>query len=154
MSLELNITIFWLGLLIVLLLIEAATMGLTTIWFAGGALVTFFAALFRVPIAVQIVLFIAVSLALLIFTRPAAVRFMNQKTEKTNVYSLLGEKGMVTETIENLKGTGRVKINGVDWTARTREDGCVIPVDTVVAIQEVQGVKLIVEHCVDEKKEG
>ena len=61
---------------------------------------------------------------------------------------------MVTETIENLKGTGRVKLNGVDWTARTREDGCVIPVDTVVAIQEVQGVKLIVERCVDDKKEG
>ena len=59
MSLELNITIFWLGLLIVLLLIEAATMGLTTIWFAGGALVSFFAALFWVPLAVQIVLFLS-----------------------------------------------------------------------------------------------
>lgn len=154
MSLELNITIFWLGLLVVLLLIEAATMGLTTIWFAGGALVSFLAALFQIPLPIQIVLFIAVSLLLLIFTRPAAVRFMNQKTEKTNVYSLLGEKGMVTETIENLKGTGRVKVKGVDWTARTKEDGRVIPADTVVAIQEVQGVKLIVDRCADEKTEG
>lgn len=153
MSLELNITIFWLGLLVVLLLIEAATMGLTTIWFAGGALVSFLAALFQIPLPVQIVLFIAVSLLLLIFTRPAAVRFMNQKTEKTNVYSLLGEKGMVTETIENLKGTGRVKVKGVDWTARTKEDGRVIPADTIVAIQEVQGVKLIVDRCADEKTE-
>lgn len=153
MSLELNITIFWLGLLVVLLLIEAATMGLTTIWFAGGALVSFLAALFQIPLPVQIVLFIAVSLLLLIFTRPAAVRFMNQKTEKTNVYSLLGEKGMVTETIENLKGTGRVKVKGVDWTARTKEDGRVIPADTIVAIQEVQGVKLIVDRCGDEKTE-
>ena len=151
---EISVTILWLGLLIVLLAIEAATLGLTTIWFAGGALVAFLAALVHAPLPAQIVLFFVVSLALLIFTRPVAVRFMNQKTEKTNVYSLLGEKGMVTETIENLKGTGRVKINGVDWTARTREDGGVIPVDTVVAIQEVQGVKLIVERCVDEKKEG
>lgn len=150
---ELDITIFWLGLLIVLLLIEAATMGLTTIWFAGGALVSFLAALFRVPLPAQIVLFAAVSLVLLISTRPAAVRFMNQKTEKTNVYSLLGEKGLVTETIENLKGTGRVKLKGVDWTARTKEDGRVIAVDTVVTVQDVQGVKLIVDHCMEDEKE-
>lgn len=153
MDLELDITIFWLGLLIVLLLIEAATMGLTTIWFAGGALVSFLAALFRVPLPAQIVLFAAVSLVLLISTRPAAVRFMNQKTEKTNVYSLLGEKGLVTETIENLKGTGRVKLKGVDWTARTKEDERVIAVDTVVTVQDVQGVKLIVDHCMEDEKE-
>ncbi len=152
MSFVLSDTVSWLGLLVILLAIEAATMGLTTIWFAGGALIAFLAALISVPLAGQIGLFLAVSLILLIFTRPAAVRFMNQKTENTNVYSLLGEKAVVTETIENLKGTGRVMIKGVDWTARTKEDGSVIPVDAVVTVQEVQGVKLIVK-CVDERVE-
>lgn len=153
MSFLLSDTISWLGLLVILLAIEAATMGLTTIWFAGGALIAFLAALISVPLPGQIGLFLAVSLILLIFTRPAAVRFMNQKTENTNVYSLLGEKAVVTETIENLKGTGRVKIKGADWTARTRRDEIAIPVDTVVTVEEVQGVKLIVNR-VDEKTEG
>lgn len=69
--------------------------------------------------------------------------------------SLLGEKALVTETIENLKGTGRVKVRGVDWTARTQQDGKVIAADTVVTVRKVQGVKLIVEDsCADEKSEG
>lgn len=146
---EISVTILWLGLLIVLLAIEAATLGLTTIWFAGGALVAFLAALVHAPLPAQIVLFFVVSLALLIFTRPVAVRFMNQKTEKTNVDSLLGKKAVVTQTIENLKGTGRVQIKGVDWAARAKEDGSVIEVGAVVTVIEVQGVKLIVDNCTD-----
>ncbi len=150
---EVSVTVLWLGLLIVLLIIEALTLGLTTIWFAGGALAAFLAALVHAPLPAQIGLFFAVSLALLIFTRPMAVRFMNQKTEKTNVDSLLGKKAVVTETIENLKGTGRVQIKGVDWAARTKEDGCVIEAGAVVTVAEVQGVKLIVDNC-SQKMEG
>lgn len=146
---EISVTILWLGLLIVLLAIEAATLGLTTIWFAGGALAAFLAALVHAPLPAQIVLFFVVSLALLIFTRPVAVRFMNQKTEKTNVDSLLGKKAVVTQTIENLKGTGRVQIKGVDWAARAKEDGSVIEAGAVVTVTEVQGVKLIVDNCTD-----
>lgn len=152
---DLNPAVLWLGLLIVFLVIEAITLGLTTIWFAGGALVSFLTALFHAPVPVQIALFFVVSLILLFFTRPVAVRFMNQKTERTNVDSLLGEKALVTETIENLKGTGRVKVRGVDWTARTQQNGKVIAADTVVTVRKVQGVKLIVEDsCADEKSEG
>ena len=151
---ELNPAVLWLGLLVILLAIEAATLGLTTIWFAGGALAAFLAVFFHAPLPVQIGLFFAVSLVLLIFTRPMAVRFMDQKTEKTNVDSLLGKKALVTEKNENLKGTGRVKIKGVDWTARTREDGKTIAPDTVVTVLEVQGVKLIVDCFIDEKMEG
>lgn len=142
---ELNPAVLWLGLLILFLVVEAITLGLTTIWFAGGALVSFLAALLRAPVPVQAGLFFAVSLILLFFTRPVAVRFMNQKTEKTNVDSLLGEKALVTETIENLKDTGRVKVRGVDWKARTQEDEKVIAVGSVVTVQKVQGVKLIVK---------
>lgn len=150
---ELSPAMLWLGLLVILLAIEAATLGLTTIWFAGGALVAFLAALFGASLGIQIGLFFAVSLILLIFTRPMAIRFMDQRTEKTNVDSLLGEKALVTETIENLKGTGRVKVRGVDWTARTREDGAIIAPDTVVTVLEVQGVKLIVEDRMEEREE-
>lgn len=150
---EISVTVLWLGLLIVLLVIEALTLGLTTIWFAGGALAAFLAALVHAPLPVQIGLFFVVSLALLIFTRPVAVRFMNQKTEKTNVDSLLGKKAVVTETIENLKGTGRVKVKGADWAARTKEDGSVIEAGAVVIVAQVQGVKLIVDDC-SQKMEG
>lgn len=146
--------VLWLGLLIILLVIEALTLGLTTIWFAGGALAAFLAALIQIPLPVQIGLFFVVSLALLIFTRPMAIRFMDQKTERTSVDSLLGQKALVTEKIENLKGTGRVKIKGVDWTARTREDGKSIASDTVVTVLEVQGVKLIVDDLTDKRSEG
>lgn len=138
--------IIWLGLVVVLLLTEALTMGLTTIWFAGGALLAFIVALFNGPLPLQVGVFIVVSMVMLIFTRPAATRFMNKKIEKTNVDSMIGKTGVVTEVIHNLQGTGRVAVNGIDWTARTKDENLVLEKDTVVKILKVDGVKLIVEQ--------
>ena len=95
----------WLGILAVLLLIEAITAGLTTIWFAGGALVAAVAAYCGAGVFLQFVLFFAVSLVLLVFTRPVAVRYMNRNVEKTNAESLLGKKAVVIEKIDNLAQT-------------------------------------------------
>ena len=134
-----------LALVAVLLVIEAVTVGLTTVWFAGGALVAAIAAWMGAGQAVQWILFLAVSLVLLIFTRPLAVRYMNRDISRTNVNSLIGKKAVVIQEINNLAQTGQVKINDVEWMARTADDECTIPEKTVVVIKEVKGVKLIVE---------
>lgn len=140
----------WLGILAVLLLIEAITAGLTTIWFAGGALVAAVAAYCGAGVFLQFVLFFAVSLVLLVFTRPVAVRYMNRNVEKTNAESLLGKKAVVIEKIDNLAQTGHVRIRDIEWMARTSDDSVKIPENAVVEIEEIHGVKLIVK----EVKEG
>ena len=133
--------IIWLGVLAVLLVIEGLTTALTTIWFAGGAI----AAGIGMGIVPQLLLFFCVSLVLLFFTRPAALKLMRKDTEKTNVEGLLGKKAVVIQKINNLAQTGQVRINDIEWMARTSDDSVTIPVDTVVIIKAVHGVKLIVE---------
>ena len=137
--------IIWLGILAVLLVIEGLTTALTTIWFAGGALAAAIAAGAGLGIVSQLLLFFCVSLVLLIFTRPAAMKLMNKNTEKTNVDSLLGKTAVVIQEINNLAQTGQVRINDIEWMARTSDDSARIPVGTVVVIRAVRGVKLIVE---------
>ena len=138
--------IFWLVLFVVLLVVEIATMGLTTIWFAGGALIAFIAAYIHLGIGLQIVLFLAVSILLLVLTRPIAVKYFNQEREKTNVDSLIGQNAVVLEEINTIKATGRVEVNGMEWSAKT-EHTEIIEVNTVVSIKGIQGVKLIVEKA-------
>jgi len=143
--------IIWLVALVILLIAEALTCGLTTIWFAGGALIALVAALFGANVWIQLGVFLAVSLLLLIFTRPAALKYMNSKSNlKTNVDSLAGEQGVVAERINNLDGTGKVKINDVFWIARS-EDGSIIEQGAVVEIVRVDGVKLIVKMKEEEQ---
>ena len=135
----------WLVLLIVLVAVELATMGLTTIWFAAGALVATIAAACNAPLFIQITLFLAVSVLMLVFTRPVAMKYFNHDRTRTNVESLIGQKGIVTGKIDNLKGCGQVTLNGMEWTARAVTDSRVIPEGSVVIIKEIHGVKLIVE---------
>ena len=90
-----EVLIFWLVLLILCIGIEVLTLGLTTIWFAGGALVAIFANLLHAPIFVQVILFFVVSLLLLFFTRPIAVKYFNKDRVKTNVESMVGDRKSV-----------------------------------------------------------
>ena len=144
--------VYWLIALIVFLVIEAVTLGLATIWFVGGALVALIAAMCGAGLGIQVASFLVVSLVLLIFTRPFAVRFLSKDTLKTNVDRVIGMEGVVTEEISNLAGTGKVSLGGNIWTARTENEGGTIPVDAVVAVLRVEGVKLIVK--VKEKEGG
>ena len=136
--------IMWLGILAVLLVIEGFTTALTTIWFAGGALVAAIAAGLGMGIVPQLLLFFCVSLVLLFFTRPVALKLMKKGTEKTNVEGLLGKSAVVIQQIDNLAQTGQVRINDIEWMARTSDDSVKIPVGTVVVIEAVHGVRLIV----------
>lgn len=138
------IGIIWLAIIVVMAIIEIITLGLTTIWFAGGALVAFIASLFGVSLPIQIVLFVIVSLVLLAFTRPFAVKFVNKNRTRTNAESLIGKSAIVLEDINNLKAEGAVSVNGQEWTARAADD-TVITKDTVVEIVEIKGVKLMVK---------
>ena len=138
------VPIMWLGILAVLLVIEGLTTALTTIWFAGGALAAAIAAGVGMGIVPQLLLFFCVSLVLLLFTRPAALKLMNKGTEKTNVEGLLGKSAVVIQQIDNLAQTGQVRINDIEWMARTSDDSVTIPVGTVVVIEAVHGVRLIV----------
>ena len=122
-----NQVVFWLILLIILVAIEIATMGLTTIWFAGGAFVAIIAAALNTPLYVQITLFLIVSVVLLLFTRPIAMKYFNKDRIKTNAESLIGKQAVVTEDIDNLLAVGLVSINGQEWTARNVVDGMKIP---------------------------
>ena len=136
--------IFWLIVFVVLLIVEIATMGLTTIWFAGGALVSFLAAYIGFGVVVQVALFLIVSILLLVLTRPIAVKFFNQERQKTNVESLIGQKAVVKEAIDTIQANGRVEVNGMEWSAKTDATE-IIEADTIVIIKGIQGVKLIVE---------
>ena len=121
--------LLWLGILAVLLIIEAATVGLVTVWFAGGALAAAIAFRAGAGAVTQWLLFLAVSLVLLFFTRPLAVRYMKRGIPRTNVNSLIGKKAVVIQKIDNLSQTGQVRINDIEWMARTESDGEKIPED-------------------------
>jgi membrane protein implicated in regulation of membrane protease activity len=129
-----------------LLGIEAVTLGLTTIWFAGGALAAFLLSLAGADLLVQLVCFCVVSVILLIFTRPVAVRYLNRDRVQTNASSLIGTAAVVTEEIDNLAGTGQVQVQGQEWTARSTSDELVISSGTHVVIREIRGVRLIVKE--------
>lgn len=97
----------WLGLMILFLVVELATVGLTSIWLAGGALIALFVALAGATVAWQCIAFIVVSVLLLIFTRPFATRYINRHHEKTNCDELIGRTVRVTEQVDNYEQTVR-----------------------------------------------
>lgn len=136
----------WLAVLVVCVGIEIATMGLTTIWFAGGALVSAILAALNAPLWIQIVAFFVVSLILLYLTRPVAVKYFNKDRVKTNVESLIGRQAIVISEIDNLQGIGQVTVGGQEWSARSVKDDVQLPVGSVVVVRSVSGVKLIVEE--------
>ena len=140
-----NMLFVWLLLLIVFIVVELLTMGLTTIWFAAGALVAAVAAALHAPVALQVVLFLVVAVILLIFTRPIAVKYFNKDRIKTNVESMVGRQAIVTSEINNLEGIGQVTVSGQEWTARSLDENLTIQEGTVVYVRAISGVKLLVE---------
>ena len=137
--------IIWLVLLLLFAGAEAATVGLTSVWFAAGTLCALIAALLGGPLWVQIALFLAVSALCLLAVRPLARRLLNSRVEATNADRVIGEQAQVTEDIDNIHGKGAVIIRGVTWTARS-EDGSPVPAGTLVKVLRIEGVKVFVER--------
>ena len=145
-----NWMLIWVLLLVVFVVVEVLTMGLTTIWFAGGALAAVGVAALHLPSYVQIATFIVVSGLLVFFTRPIAVKYFNQDRIKTNAESIVGKKAIVTGAIDNIKAQGQVTVAGMEWTARSTSDDITIAEGAVVTIVAINGVKLIVEERKEE----
>ena len=137
--------IIWAVALVAFLIIEGATAQLVTIWFAAGALVSLIAAVFKAPFWLQIVLFVGVSAVTLFATWPLVKRIRNRKAENLNADRVIGQTAVVTETIDNIEGTGSVKIDGVTWTARTAGETR-IEAGAQVTIERIEGVKVIVKE--------
>lgn len=133
----------WLGLMILFLIAEGATVSLVSLWFAAGAVVAMFAALLGAGVWLQTGLFLAVSGALLLMLRPIVRRYLVPKITATNVDSLVGATGLVTESIDNVTASGQVKLGAMEWTARSTT-GENIPQGTLIRVDRIEGVKVYV----------
>lgn len=139
-----NMSIVWVVLMVVFLVVEAATAGLTCIWFAIGSLAALIAALFDAQLWLQIVWFLVISFVTLYFTRPLVKKHVNSRSQPTNADMVIGKEALVTEDIDNVEATGAVSVGGKVWTARSA-DGGRIKSGAVVSVLRIEGVKLIVE---------
>lgn len=133
----------WLGLMILFLIAEGATVSLVSLWFAAGAVAAMFAALLGAGGWLQMGLFLVVSGALLLMLRPIVRRYLVPKITPTNVDSVVGTTGIVTEAIDNVTAAGQVKLGAMDWTARSTS-GEDIPAGTLVRVDRIEGVKAFV----------
>ncbi len=134
---------FWLVAAVVLAVVEAATATLVTVWFAGGAVLAMLCAWLGVGYAGQLAVFVIGSLIFLLITRPLAKRVLHRDGQPTNADRIIGQKGIVTEELNQLGGTGRITVMGQSWAAAS-EDGAIISTDEQVVVTGIQGVKAIV----------
>lgn len=133
----------WLVLLILSLVAEGVSAAVTSIWFAAGALAAMVAAMLGAQLWLQILLFMAVSILLLLSLRPLLKKYITPKKVRTNIDSVIGSQGVVTEKIDNIAATGRVKLGGMEWSARSAS-GEVIEPGAVIMVEKIEGVKVFV----------
>lgn len=136
-----TVEMVWTALIIIFLVIEGIAPGLTSIWFAAGAVAGLVLSLLDAALGWQIAAFVVVSVITLIITRPLARKYVNRRAQLTNADRVVGQTGIVTEDIDNIAGTGAVKVGGKIWTARS-ENGCRISAGTLVTAGSIAGVTL------------
>lgn len=141
--------LIWLGLLILFSIGEAMTIGLTSIWFAGGSLAALVCAMAGGPEWLQVVIFLAVSALCLMAVRPLAKRYLSPSYQPTNADRVIGKEAVTTEEIDNLRAQGAVSVAGIVWTARSTCE-TIIPKGTVVRVDRIEGVKLYVTKIKEE----
>lgn len=137
------LAVIWFVLLVIFAWIEASTVSVVSIWFAVGSLAAMIVSLCGGELWIQVTAFIAVSAALLLALRPLVRKYITPKLTKTNVDAIVGTQGLVVEEIDNVGAKGRVKLSGMEWSARST-DGENIPEDTLVQVDRVEGVKVYV----------
>ena len=137
--------LFWLAAMVIFIILEIVTVGLYTIWFAGGCLMAFFATLLGCGKLAQAGVFVVVSGILILFVRPITRRKLMIGKERTNVESLVGEKARVIEKIDNIAGTGRAVVKGQEWMARSMDDDVTYDEGAIVIVNDITGVKIIVK---------
>ncbi len=137
--------VFWLAATVVFVLVELMTVGLTSIWFAAGSFVAFIIALLGGNVVVQGIAFILVSVVLLALTKPWAGKYINSRTVKTNVDSLVGERAVLTEDADSMKQTGKAVVNGQEWTVRPQDETQVIRKSQAIQVGKKSRVKIILK---------
>lgn len=139
-----TLKMLWFVLLLLFSIGEAVTVGLTSVWFAVGALGALLCALAGGNAWVQIVVFVALSAVSLALVRPLAKKFLTPSYSATNADRVIGREAVVTQTIDNLRGQGQVSIAGQIWTARSEGDA---PIAEGAAVQvlRIEGVKVLVK---------
>lgn len=145
----LSMIVIWLVVALIMLVIEALTVGLATIWFAAGAFAALIAALLDLSPAIQFIIFLAVSICLLVFTRKIFVEKLRAGSEKTNVDAVVGEKAIVVSPIRPYK-VGQVKVGGQIWSAVGENPDEEFAVDQLVKVKAIEGVKAIVAPAEEE----
>ena len=135
--------IIWLALMVVFLIAEALTVSMVSLWFAAGAVVALLLSLLHLQVWVQVVVFFVVSGVLLACLRPMVRRHVAPKIVPTNVDAIVGTRGIVTAEIDNVCAAGQVKVNGMEWSARSTT-GEIVPEGALVRVERVEGVKLFV----------
>jgi len=140
--------IMWLIVCIVLVIVEVATLNLTTIWFAIGGLAAYLCGFVGAGFWGQFFVFVVVSLVMLFFTRPVAQKYLNKDRIKTNAESLVGQTAQTTSRLNNREGFGSAVINGQEWSAISSSDDMIIEAGEDVEILEVRGVKLVVRKVI------
>lgn len=136
--------ILWASLAVILVIVEISTVQFVAIWFAVASLVSFVAALLGVPIYFSCVIFILVSIVALLATRPLVKKFLSKKAVPTNADVIIGLVGVVREKIDNLNSTGRILVNGLDWSARSEDDDVTFSPESRCVVVRIEGVKAIV----------
>lgn len=135
--------IVWFLLMMLFIVVEANTVAVVSAWFAAGALVAMLVSILGGQLWLQVVLFFTVSAVLLLSLRPMVRKYFTPKLVKTNVDSVIGVRGPVTERIDNLASCGQVKLGAMVWTARSTT-GQPIEVGTVIQVDRIEGVKVFV----------
>lgn len=144
-SAPVSMTAVWLVIMVALLIVEGVVPGLVSIWFALGALAALISAILDAPLWLQIVWFLVISIASLCLTRPLAKKYVNSRTQPTNADMLIGKECIVTEDIDNVRGTGAVTVGGKIWTARTEDPDIKVESGKEMTVLRIEGVKLIVK---------
>lgn len=135
----------WFIFALVLLVIEIMTVGLTTIWFAAGAFIAGLTAGAGFNVLLQVAVFLAVSVVLLVFTRPWALHYLNRTRIRTNYEREIGKTIILTEDVDNVRQTGRAILEGKEWTVRSASDSIRMKKGDRAVVRSISGVKLIVE---------
>ena len=143
-------TMVWLAAMIILIIIEIITVGLTTIWFAIGALVAIIISMLGGGIILQLTVFLLVSLGMLIFTRPLAIRYINNSGTRTNYEGIIGKVVRITQDVDNIAGQGRAVVNGQEWAVRSVDERCKITAGSLAKVVDIKGVRLVVEKYEEE----
>lgn len=142
-------SIYWIIVLAILIFIEILTLGVTTIWFAGGALAAFILSLYYDNLVLEIIVFLTVSLALLYFTRPIVMRQLSTSKLNTEYTGVIGKAATVVSEVDNMKGTGQVDVEGQTWSAISL-DSNVLKKDARVKVQGISGTKVIVSQVYED----